>query len=154
MDQPPILDMSQAASGAGNAVPAQRDGIFVLQQILKALTRLQQTWRPINRKKVLAGGTLTNASTVLYTVPAGNTALVQFISLTNKSGGSEVPVISYTRTGAVQIYAGALASATSAHPIAQGTEIVLEAGDILSGKTTNNTAVDYLITGIEQPNND
>ncbi len=132
--------------------PAQgAQGIFTLNRLVQVVAALQQTTRKTNNLKVLAEGQLTNAKTTLYTVPLNKKAIVYFLSLGNISGGVETPVI-YLKPGATSrmIYDAALAAAASILVISSDTAFNLDSGDLIEGKTTNNTAVDFFICGLEE----
>lgn len=99
--------------------------------------------------KSLAAGQLPSSKTALYTVPSSTQAMVKTIIIANNGGG----------TNTVDLYFTLLGGATEVHILS----ITLDAGDIaiiddagtfrtsdvISGKATNASQVDYAISGGE-----
>lgn len=101
--------------------------------------------------KVLADGQLANAKATLYTVPGATVAYIKFLSVHNVSGGSEnVEIFVNTSGTSRRIAYATLAANEGARVIDKDETLILDAGDLLEGRTTNATSVDYVITGAEE----
>jgi len=103
--------------------------------------------------KSLADGTLPVAKTTLYTVPATTRAVIKQINCVhNGSVGTVQRVeIFVKRSGSTSKYlcdVSALASAERIEALDSG--LTLAAGDIIEGRTTTVSVVDYVIDGAEE----
>jgi hypothetical protein len=101
--------------------------------------------------KVLAEGQLATTKGTLYTVPALTTAYVKWFSLFNTNAAQQTIII-YIKPGATsrKIRRYVIAQNASVDVLQHGESIVLEAGDLIEAETTTATAVDYVITGVEE----
>ena len=98
--------------------------------------------------KVLAEGQLASSKGTLYTVPAATSAYIKSITLYNTNASGQTIAI-YLKPGATsrQIRQIVLAQNES---YSFDLSFVLESGDLIEGSSTNATAVDYVITGLEE----
>ncbi len=95
----------------------------------------------------LAAGQLTNAKTTLYTVPGATELMVKTILFRNGGAGDNT----------VEVWFKVLGGVTEVEPIKvllnTGDSLVLNdvglftAADLIEGKATNNSEVDYVING-------
>lgn len=101
--------------------------------------------------KVLAEGQLPNAKTTLYTVPANVVAYVKFLHCENVAATVETIRI-YAKPGSTSRGMGrcVLNPGEFARFVDKDETLVLEAGDLIEGSTTNASSVDYIISGVEE----
>ena len=98
--------------------------------------------------KVLADGQLASTKSTLYTVPASTSAYIKEITFYNTNASSQ--------TIALYVKPGATSRQIARYVLAQNEwaifdfSTVLETGDLIEASSTNATAVDYVITGLEE----
>lgn len=98
--------------------------------------------------KVLAEGQLSSSKGTLYTVPTSTGAYIKQISFYNNNAAAQT-INLYLKPGSTsrQVKRYVLAQYESA---IFDFSTVLEAGDLIEGDSTNASAVDYVITGLEE----
>jgi hypothetical protein len=98
--------------------------------------------------KVLGEGQVASSKGTIYTVPASTSAYVKSITFYNTNAATQTLNI-YLKPGATsrQIRRVSLAQYESYEFTSP---YVLETGDLIEADTTTATAVDYIITGIEE----
>lgn len=101
--------------------------------------------------KVLAEGQLATSKGTLYTVPASTKAYIKFFNIFNTNAATQTVNI-YLKPGSTsrQVIRLSLAQYESANLLDILGSFTLEAGDLIEADTTTGTAVDYVITGIEE----
>lgn len=101
--------------------------------------------------KVLAEGQFATTKGTLYTVPGSTTAYVKFFNVYNTNAATQTVNV-YLKPGSTsrQVVKLSLAQNESANVIEQVGVVTLEAGDLIEGDTTTSTALDYIITGVEE----
>lgn len=98
--------------------------------------------------KVLAEGQLASTKSTLYTVPGSTSAYIKQISFYNTNASSQ--------TIALYVKPGATSRQIARYVLAQNEwaifdfSTVLETGDLIEASSSNATAVDYVITGLEE----
>jgi hypothetical protein len=98
--------------------------------------------------KVLAEGQVASTKGTLYTVPASTKAYVKSITFYNTNAATQTLNV-YLKPGATsrQIYRVSLAQYATYELTVP---YLLEAADLIEADTTTGTAVDYVITGVEE----
>lgn len=101
--------------------------------------------------KVLGEGQLPNTKTAIYTVPASTVAYIKRFSLFNDNAADQTVII-YVKPGATsrKWRRYVLAQNESAEVLEAGDSLILEAGDQIEAETTTASAVDYVISGVEE----
>jgi hypothetical protein len=94
--------------------------------------------------KVLARGTLTDASATLYTVPSATKAIVTNIVFCNISAGAETATLELDGVELVKDLAIS-SKATVSIDLRQ----VIDAADLIEGLASDNSAITYHISGVE-----
>lgn len=100
--------------------------------------------------KVLADGQLADVQTTIYTVPASTKTYVRSLRILNTNAASQTIVVWLNTSGTSR--------KVSQFVLAQNEWAIdfdldglqLEDGDIVEGASTNPTAVDYVLMGIEE----
>src|SRR5574343_2078372 len=107
--------------------------------------------QPQPNVKVLASGELTNAFAAIYTVPKRTQARVSFGSFFNMGAAVETVEVQAVSPSAVVQYVGrAVLNPNEFMRILDNDEsLELSADWVIKAKSTNNTAVDYVLTGVE-----
>ena len=98
----------------------------------------------------LADGQLPSSQAAIFTVPASNRAIVNYIHLHNTGTGPETVTLWLKRSGStarVFIREPALEADATLFPLEPSEEFTLSAGDTIEAQTTTATTVDYFITG-------
>jgi hypothetical protein len=113
-------------------------------------TQRTYPWRPVT---VLAQGQLpTSTAAALYTVPASTTARIRFFSAFNTNAAQQTVDVFVDAAGTQrQIGIAVLDQDEHARFIDEGEELQLASGDAIYAQTTTATAVDYIISGEEEP---
>src|SRR4249920_1435664 len=101
--------------------------------------------------KVLAEGQFASSKGTLYTVPALTWAYVKAFFVYNTNAATQTVNV-YLKPGATsrQIAKISLAQYESANIMEIVGAFNLEAADLIEGDTTTATALDYVITGVEE----
>lgn len=99
--------------------------------------------------KILAQGQLSNTKTTLYTVPAATRTFVRFFRCANVGVNAETILVFYKKSTSRRL-GRAVLSVDEAVDFVEQDVLVLDAGDVLEGQTTNATSVDYIISGAEE----
>lgn len=101
--------------------------------------------------KVMADGQVATSKGTLYTVPASTSAYVKSITFFNTNAATQTLNV-YLKPGATsrQIRRVSLAQYESYDVLDGLGPIVLETGDLIEADTTTGTAVDFIITGVEE----
>ena len=101
--------------------------------------------------KVLAEGQFATSKGTLYTVPGSTTTYVKFFNVFNDNAATQTVII-YLKPGSTsrKIIRLSLAQNESANIVDIVGSFTLEAGDLIEGETTTASALDYVITGIEE----
>jgi hypothetical protein len=101
--------------------------------------------------KVLAEGQLAITKGTIYTVPQGKTAFIRFFSCYNSNSAAQTINI-YIKPGSTsrQIGRYSLNQYESLRLLDNNEILVLEEGDIIEADTTTASAVDYVISGMEE----
>jgi hypothetical protein len=98
----------------------------------------------------LANGQLPATAAALYTVPAGASAVVKFITLVNTNTATENVNLFFQKAGSTArriIPVNLSVSASQSVEINQ--TITMGAGDAIWGNTTDASVVDYVISGVQ-----
>ena len=101
--------------------------------------------------KVLAEGQFATTKGTLYTVPGATVAYVKAFLVYNTNAATQTVNV-YLKPGGTsrQIHKLSLLQNESANIIDLVGSFNLEAGDLIEGDTTTTTALDYIITGVEE----
>lgn len=101
--------------------------------------------------KVLAEGQFATTKGTLYTVPSVTVTYVKFFNVYNTNAATQTVNI-YLKPGSTsrQIIKLSLLQNESANILDIVGSFSLEAGDLIEGDTTTSTALDYIITGVEE----
>ncbi len=101
--------------------------------------------------KVMAEGQVASSKGTLYTVPASTTAYVRSASFHNTNAATQTLIV-YAKPGATSRVIGyfTLAQYETAYLVTGADALVLETGDLIEAVTTTGSAVDYVITGLEE----
>lgn len=101
--------------------------------------------------KVLAEGQFANSKGTLYTVPASTTAYVKSLFVYNTNAATQTVDV-YLKPGSTsrQIVKLTLLQNESANICDIVGSFTLEAGDLIEGATTTASALDFVITGVEE----
>lgn len=101
--------------------------------------------------KVLGEGQVASSKGTLYTVPSSTTAYVRSASFHNTNAATQTLIV-YANPGGTSRIIGyfTLAQHETAYLVTGGDALVLETGDLIEAVTTTATAVDYLITRLEE----
>lgn len=101
--------------------------------------------------KVLADGQFATSKGTLYTVPGSTKTYVKFFSVHNTNAATQTVNV-YLKPGATsrQVVRLSLAQNESANILDIVGSFTLEAGDLVEGDTTTASALDYVITGVEE----
>lgn len=101
--------------------------------------------------KVLAEGQFATSKGTLYTVPGSTGAYVKSFNVYNTNAATQTVNV-YLKPGSTsrQIVKLTLLQNESANLIDLVGSFNLEAGDLIEGDTTTTTALDYVITGVEE----
>jgi hypothetical protein len=101
--------------------------------------------------KVLAEGQFANSKGTLYTVPTATKTYVKFFNVWNGNAATQTVRV-YLKPGSTsrQIVTVSLAQNESANIIELCGSFTLEAADLIEGDTTTASALDYVITGVEE----
>jgi hypothetical protein len=98
--------------------------------------------------KVLAEGQLASSKGTIYTVPSSTSAYIKQITFYNTNAS--------TQTIALYLKPGSTSRQIARYVLAQNEFVIfdfstlLEAADLIEASSTNATAVDYIITGLEE----
>ena len=101
--------------------------------------------------KVLAEGQFATSKGTLYTVPASTKTYVKFFNVWNGNAATQTVRV-YLKPGSTsrQIVTLSLAQNESANIVDLVGSFTLEAADLIEGDTTTWSALDYVITGLEE----
>lgn len=100
---------------------------------------------------VLADGQVASSKGTLYTVPGATVAYVRSASFHNTNAATQTLIVYVNASGTSRVIGYfTLQQHETAYLVTGGDAIVLAAGDLLEAVTTTATAVDYLITGVEE----
>ena len=101
--------------------------------------------------KVLGEGQLANTKGTVYTVPASTVAYIKCFTVFNTNAATQTVNI-YLKPGSTsrQVIRLSLAQYESANLLDLLGSFSLEAGDLIEADTTTASAVDYVITGVEE----
>jgi hypothetical protein len=102
--------------------------------------------------KVLAEGQFANAKGTLYTVPASTVAYIKSFFVFNTNAAAQTVNV-YLKPGSTSrqiVRIATLAQYESANILDLLGSVILEAADLIEGDTTTATALDYVITGVEE----
>lgn len=101
--------------------------------------------------KVLADGQVASSKGTLYTVPGATTAYVRSASFHNTNAATQTLIV-YAKPGSTSRVIGyfTLAQFETAYLVTGGESLVLEAGDLIEAVTTTGSAVDFVLTGLEE----
>jgi len=101
--------------------------------------------------KVLAEGQFATTKGTLYTVPASTWTYVKAFFVYNTNAATQTVNV-YLKPGSTsrQIVKLSLLQNESANILDVVGSFNLEAGDLIEGDTTTSTALDYVITGVEE----
>jgi hypothetical protein len=101
--------------------------------------------------QALADGQLPSTKGTLYTVPGATTAYIKFMSVFNTNAAQQTVIIYANVSGTSrEIARFVLEQNEWARVIEKDEALVLEAADLIEAETTTATAVNYLITGVEE----
>lgn len=97
--------------------------------------------------KILADGQLANTATAIFTVSAGEQAIVRLISLSHVAGGIQTVILYVKKFGGT---ARVLSRATlDVNEFAHEDEIeTLDAGDSIMAETTDAASIDFTVLGV------
>lgn len=99
--------------------------------------------------KLLANGQVANTEGAIYTVPASTTAYIKSVSFHNTNAATQT-LIMYIRDGAGTSRIVARWSLLENETAFYNGSLALEATDTLRAVTTTASAVDYVVTGVEE----
>ena len=101
--------------------------------------------------KVLAEGQVASSKGTLYTVPVSTVAYIRSASFHNTNAATQTLIV-YAKPGSTSRIIGyfTLAQHETAYLVTGGESLVLEAGDLIEAVTTTATAVDFVLTGLEE----
>lgn len=101
--------------------------------------------------KVLADGQLAIAKATLYTVPALTVAYMRYLTFFNTNAASQTVNLYLNTSGTSrQVKRYVLAQYESAIWPDPNVTATIQAGDLVEADTTTATAVDYVLTGVEE----
>lgn len=101
--------------------------------------------------KPLADGQVASSKGTLYTVPASTVAYVRSASFHNTNAATQTLIVYANVSGTSRVIGYATLAQHETYYLTTGGEaIVLAAADLIEAVTTTATAVDYLITGLEE----
>lgn len=102
-----------------------------------------------NTPKLLAQIELTGGADTVYTVPASTTTLINNITLTNKTGTDRTADITAGDSGSEMTVRKTL-SVLALSTVEFNGVLILEAADVLKMTASAASAIDVLVSGLEQ----
>lgn len=100
---------------------------------------------------VLGDGQLPNSKTALFTSPGATTTYVKKLSLFNDNAAQQLVIIYLNVSGTSRKWRRYILNQNeSAEVLENGESVILEDGDSIEAVTTTASAVDYVLTGVEE----
>lgn len=99
---------------------------------------------------LMADGQVSDSKGTLYTVPASTVAYIGFFSLFNTNAATQTIIVYINNGTSRKVRQFDLDQNESADVLESSQKIVLEAGDLIEAETTTASAVDFVISGVEE----
>jgi hypothetical protein len=101
--------------------------------------------------KPLSDGQLSDSQAAIYTVPADTAAYVKFLSLYNTSASPQTVTLWINVSGTARAWKQFVLQQDDFEDIMPaGLVLTLETGDTIEAVSTDASAVDYVISGVEE----